>query len=149
MINLCVLFGVEEKEEFKIIHRDYKHFVYTISNNILWCKDKYAETFTRSSLYINNLNEFTEIIKLPKKKQFTDDELAIMRSLPKKYEWVARDSDGTLYAFYFRKPKKENGCWDNAGRYRKLGLFGHLFNSITSEDEEPVFIDDYVERGTK
>jgi hypothetical protein len=28
-----------------------------------------------------------------------------------------------------------------------LSIFNHVFNSIKWEDEEPVFIDDYVERG--
>ena len=149
MIDLCKLFGVEEGEEFKFGNRIYNDLVYKVSNNILWSKCEDGKDFTRSTLYINELLIVKDIIKLPKKKQFTDDELAIMRSLPKKYEWVARDLDGTLYAFYFRKPKKENGSWDNAGRYRKLGLFGHLFNSITSEDEEPVYIPDYVERGVE
>ena len=142
-IDLCKIFGVEEKEEFKIIHRDYKHLVYTISNNILWCKDKYAETFTRSSLYINNLNEFIEIIKLPKKKQFTDDELCILRNIDKEYKWIARDKDTRIFVFK-EKPSKGNTIWKSFG-FRDFP-FNHLFNCIHWKNEEPVFIDDYVER---
>lgn len=89
-----------------------------------------------------------KVIKLPKKKEFTDDELAIMRSLPKEYEWMARDDDGELYIFD-KKPKNINGIWENNERLNHFYFFEHLFKSITSEDEEPVFIDDYVERGTE
>ena len=89
-----------------------------------------------------------EIIKLPKKKEFTDDELAIMRSLPKEYKWMARDL-GTDYVITFEeKPRKnEYGNWVSEGDYCVLILFNHLFQNITTEDEEPVYIDDYVERG--
>jgi hypothetical protein len=141
------LFGVEEGEEFEIIYNNglKDGCIFKIEDNCIY--NRLGESkHILSTIEINVVRRIKNIIKLPKKKEFKDDELAIMRSLPKKYEWVARDSDGTLYAFYFCKPKKENGYWDNAGRYRKLGLFGHLFNSITSEDEDSVFIDDYVER---
>ena len=150
MINLCELFGVEEKEEFKIIHRDYKHFVYTISNNILWYKDKHAETFTRSSLYINNLNEFIEIIKLPKKKQFTSDELCILRNIDSEYNWVARSScENTLLIFAKKPVKNDLKSWSTVGKNTLFNAYNHLFQNIQWEDEEPVFIDDYVERGTE
>ena len=149
MIDLCKIFGVEEKEEFKIIHKDYKHFVYTISNNILWCKDKHAETFTRSSLCINNLDEIIEIIKLPKKKEFTVDELCILRNIDKGYKWIARDEDDKgMFAYEF-KPTKGCYSWIDGGDSASIYGFNHLFQSIKWEDEEPVYIDDYVERGAE
>ena len=144
-IDLCKIFGVEEGEEFKIDHIDFSQLVYKVSNNTLWYKGAYSKGFCRSDLSINNLDEILGIIKLPKKKQFTDDELAIMRSLPKEYKWITRDDDGELYIFD-KKPKNINGIWDNYDRIRDFDFFEHLFKSITSEDEEPVFIDDYVER---
>ena len=147
MIDLCKIFGVEEGEEFKIegcILTD--GLVYKIQDNILKVvKGKCEE---RSLLDVNELKEITDIIKLPKKKEFTDDELAIMRSLPKEYKWMARDDDGELY-IYDKKPKKFVGIWDNTERLNDFYFFEHLFKSITSEDEEPVYIDDYVERGVE
>ena len=141
-IDLCKIFGVEEGEEFRMegICID-KNSVYLIKNNILCFKDK----LPLSCLYVNDLPNISKIIKLPKKKEFTDDELAIMRSLPKEYKWITRDDDGELYIFD-KKPKNINGIWDNYDRIRDFDFFEHLFKSITSEDEEPVFIDDYVER---
>ena len=140
MIDLCKIFGVEEGEEFKIAKSSFK---YVIRDN------KLKRIFNNldeieSNMGINDLSK-TEVIKLPKKKAFADDELAIMRSLPKDYEWVARDRCGEVYVFD-RKPKKEQGIWNNDGTPRNLGIFKHLFKSITWEDEEPVFIPDYVKR---
>jgi hypothetical protein len=144
MIDLCKLFGVEEGEEFKLTGRDYStRTTFKIQDNKLFssCCGLTGE----SGLQLNDLDDVEEVIKLPKKKEFTNDELTIMRSLPKEYEWMARDDDGELYIFD-KKPKNINGIWDNYDRIRDFDYFKHLFKSITSEDEEPVFIDDYVER---
>lgn len=144
MIDLCKLFGVEEGEEFKIRKNVT---LYRIYNNSLQSFDTDLEEWRKSSIMFNYVIS-SDIIKLPKKKEFTDDELAIMRSLPKEYKWIARDeygSDDEIYTFS-RKPKKEHAIWENNGSIIGLRMFKHLFNSIQWEDEEPVFIDDYVER---
>ena len=144
-IDLCKLFGVEEGEEFKIKYENFKdnELIYKV-NNGLRCK-VYGGDFIRSDLRLNDLLTVKEIIKLPKKKEFTDDELAIMRSLPKACVWIARDDNKAIYTFN-NKPEKEDELWDNNGVIKELDLFQHLFNSIQWEDEEPVFIDDYVKR---
>ena len=82
-IDLCKLFGVEEGEEFKIKGYEYtyiikKQFLYILN------EDRY------SHLEVNDLIN-KEIIKLPKKKKFSDDELCILRNIDKKYKWIARD----------------------------------------------------------
>lgn len=144
-IDLCKIFGVEEGEEFKIEYENLKgnELIYKV-NNGLRCKVDGGD-FIRSDLRLNDLLNVKEIIKLPKKKQFTNDELAIMRSLPKACVWIARDDNKAIYTFN-NKPEKDDELWNNNGVIKELDLFQHLFNSITWEDEEPVFIDDYVER---
>jgi hypothetical protein len=142
MIDLCKIFGVEEGEEFVLKHKEYRQ-VYKVSNNTLLGKSSYSEKFYRSDVTINNL---CEVIKLPKKKEFTDDELCILRNIDKKYKWIARDENGSL-CLYYQKPKKSGYQWD--GKYKVIEMFDHLFNSILWEDEEPVYIDDYVERGVE
>ena len=144
MIDLCKLFGVEEGEEFKLKSEFYDNYTYRIYNNILQYHNRDNEQWVGSHLDINTITHL-EIIKLPKKKQFTDDELAIMRSLPKACVWIARDDNKAIYTFN-NKPEKEDELWDNNGVIRELDLFQHLFKCIQWEDEEPVFIDDYVER---
>ena len=143
-IDLCKVFGVDEGEEFKIGTHENPYRIY---NNSLQRFSTNTERWNESSIMFNYVIS-SDIIKLPKKKEFTDDELAIMRSLPKEYKWIARDdygSDDEIYTFS-RKPKKEHAIWGNNGSIIGLRMFKHLFNSITWEDEEPVFIDDYVER---
>lgn len=88
-----------------------------------------------------------EPYKLPKKKQFSQDELCILRNIDKKYKWIARDESGSLCIFD-EKPKKSEEMWDNVicSDFIELNCYNHLFNSIQWEDEEPIRIDDYVER---
>ena len=149
MIDLCKLFGVEEGEEFKISDRTYR---FKITNNKLFINyndyDDIEENWMACDYRLNFFaNADLKVIKLLKRKEFTDDELAIMRSLPKEFEWMARDNDNAIY-IYGRKPEKEcGGIWENKGKHKTLAIFNHIFQSIKWEDEEPVFIDDYVERG--
>lgn len=138
-IDLCKLLGVEEGEEFKIKGYEYtyiikKQFLYILN------EDRY------SHLEVNDLVN-KEIIKLPKKKQFTDDELCILRNIDKKYKWIARDKSGSLCIFD-EKPKKSEEMWDNVicSDFIELNCYNHLFNSIKWEDEEPIRIDEYVDR---
>ena len=79
MIDLCKLFGVEEGEEFNIEYEDEVMDVCTfkIVNGYLY--DTIGHEYCSSPMEINVLAKIKNIIKLPKKKEFTDDELAIMR----------------------------------------------------------------------
>ena len=144
-IDLCRLFGVEEGEEFKIEGYEYtyiikKQFLYILN------EDRY------SHLEVNDLVN-KEIIKLPKKKEFNDDELCILRNIDKEYKWIARDkADKDEYDkhgnlnIYFGKPKKSTKSWLPSDIYCEFHGYNHLFQSIKWEDEEPIYIDDYVER---
>lgn len=142
MIDLCKIFGVEEGEEFKFgTHPDcYNYRI--ISNRLSYYDKKWFE----SSRSLNELANI-EVIKLPKKKEFTDDELCILRNADKKLKWIARDYHNNSLKLFTEKPQKNRfKNWLTDGAYRTFDAYNHLFNSITSEDEEPVFIDDYVER---
>ena len=143
-IDLCKLLGVEEGEEFKIKGYEYtyiikKQFLYILN------EDRY------SHLEVNDLVN-KEIIKLPKKKEFNDDELCILRNIDKEYKWIARDRDGDLW-IYTNKPKKEyDRYWKDCSSskslsFEPLDIFKNsLFTEIEWEDEEPICIDDYVDR---
>ena len=141
-IDICTLLGVEEGEEFKIYGYEA---IYFIKNAYLYIIDIH-NTKKKSFLSINDVVG-KNIIKLPKKKEFTDDELCILRNIDKKYKWIARDESGSLCIFD-EKPKKSEEMWDNVTHsdFIELGCFNNLFNSIHWEDEEPIRIDDYVER---
>ena len=149
-IDLCKLFGVEEGEEFKIegYNLEYRYKVY---NNRIQYFDEVLEQWNYSSLSVNALVT-SEIIKLPKKKQFSQDTLNFFKCIDKKYKWIAKDKSGDIFGFE-EKPKKDKYVWlceeydyclDNTCCID--GLNQSLFNEILWEDDEPIFIDEYVER---
>ena len=144
-IDLCKLLGVEEGEEFKL-----KLFgvieKYRFKNGKLEYYDDVINKWVKSRITMNHILD-SEIIKLPKKKEFTYDELCILRNIDKTYKWIARDESGSLCIFD-EKPKKSEEMWDNVicSDFIELNCYNHLFNSIKWEDEEPIRIDEYVQR---
>lgn len=139
-IDLCKLLGVEEGEEFKLSKSDLTH---RINNNKL--EVLYEGLWGYTAIAFNKVAT-SEITKLQKKKEFTDDELVIMRNFPSGFDWITRDKSGNVYIFEKKPSKNEYGCWGNGDDYCILVIFNHLFQSILWEDEEPVYIDDYVKR---
>lgn len=145
-IDLCKLFGVEEGEEFKIYGYEA---IYFIQNGYLYFIGDYGE----QKSYLN-INEVVgkNIIKLPKKKQFSQDTLNFFKMIDKKYKWIAKDKSGDIFGFE-EKPKKDKYVWlceeydyclDNNCCID--GLNQSLFDQILWEDEEPIYIDEYVDR---
>ena len=145
MIDLCRLFGVEEGEEFRIKHKKCVRFIYKIVGDSLMFRGKEEKDFWFSDLSVNALLEIENIIKLPKKKEFTDDELCILRNVDMWYKWIAR-SKGHVITLHNDKPYKDHNIWNSINSEAEINVFNHLFQSIKWEDEEPVCIDNYVER---
>ena len=75
------------------------------------------------------------------KPQLTEDEKVILRNLPKKYKWIARDKNNCLF-IYINRPIKSD-FWLNACDSTRLA-FPHLFQFIKWEDEEPYLIEDLL-----
>ena len=145
-IDLCKLLRVKEGEEFKIegYNLEYRYKVY---NNRIQYFDEVLEQWDYSSLSVNALVT-SELIKLPKKKKFTDDELCILRNIDKEYKWITKDRTGEIW-IYADKPKKEDKIWNwtKICSFKSLEMIKNsLFTEIKWEDEEPVYIDDYVNR---
>ena len=150
-IDLWKLFGVEEGEEFKLVS-DNSESKYIIVDNILNLVIDNRKPYV-SELTINDINAYKlKIIKLPKKKQFSQDTLNFFKMIDKKYKWIAKDKSGDIFGFE-EKPKKDKYVWlckeydyclDNTCCID--GLNQSLFNEILWEDDEPIYIDDYVER---
>ena len=147
-INLYKLLEVEEKEEFKIEGCDYD-YRFRVYNNRIQHFDKELKLWEYSTLTVNALAG-SEIIKLQKKKQFTDDELYILRNIDKKYKWIAKDKNGLICTFVSKPIKTErfwSDGWSNGESYASLeAIKNSLFTEIKWEDEEPIYIDDYVDR---
>ena len=129
-IDLCKLFGVAEGEEFKLVS-DNSESKYIIVDNILNLVIDNRKPYV-SELTINDINAYKlKIIKLPKKKQFTDDDLCILRNIKSEINTLGRNINGTIYV-----------TSDYGKSYLKL--FNNLFQSLDIGEE--IIIDDYVER---
>ena len=128
-IDLCKLFNVEEGEEFKL-----KLFggigKYRLKNGKLEYYDDFINKWVESTISMNHILD-SEIIKIPKKKQFTDDELCILRNIKSEINTLGRNINGTIYVIS-----------DYGKSYLKL--FNNLFQSLDIGEE--IIIDDYVER---
>lgn len=78
----------------------------------------------------------------------TENEKVILRNLPGKYEWIARDESGVLY-IYHDKPKKKEFTWVVESGSRCLDLFDHLFKMVQWEDDEPWKVEDLLKLDVK
>ena len=108
-IDLCKLLGVEEGEEFKLENTNYDaRVIFKIQDDVLF-NGFSGEGLTKSLITLNDISKFT-VIKLPKKKQFSQDELCILRNIDKKYKWLARDNNGSVCIFS-EKPYREDDAW--------------------------------------
>ena len=148
-IDLCKLFGVEEGEEFKLVS-DNSESKYIIVDNILNLVIDNRKPYV-SELTINDINAYKlKIIKLPKKKQFSQDTLNFFKMIDKKYKWIAKDKDGLICTFVSKPIKTEklwSDGWSNGDSYASLeAIKNSLFTEIKWEDEEPIYIDEYVKR---
>ena len=128
-IDLCRSVGVEEGEEvgIKLFGAIDK---YRFKNGKLEYYDDFINKWVESTISMNHILD-SEIIKIPKKKQFTDDELCILRNIKSEINTLGRNINGTIYA-----------TSDYGKSYLKL--FNNLFQSLDIGEE--IIIDDYVER---
>ena len=150
-IDLCKLFNVEEGEEFIVEFKDghLSNCKYRVMNNLMeWSErgTKYDGVYNSSCFSLNEVNKVKNIIKLPKKKQFSQETLNFFKCIDKRWRYIAKDKNGTISAFG-SKPTKKERCWLNYEGFDCLDVFkDSLFDEIKWEDEEPIYIDDYVER---
>ena len=71
----------------------------------------------------------------------TYDEKIILRNLPKKYKYIARDLSGMVYIF-IERPEKGQAIWYGCGQ--PVIPFYHLFQFIQWEDDEPYSIEELL-----
>ncbi|MCK9576136.1 MAG: hypothetical protein M0R51_09435 [Clostridia bacterium] len=106
---------------------NYEIIEYGLENN------KLTIEYTDKEDLQNKINLELEKLNRP---QFTEDEKAILRNLPKEYNWIARDANNKLY-FYKNKPHKTSKNWYSRSIQVDLPIFKHIFQSIKFEDKEP------------
>ena len=81
---------------------------------------------------------------LGKEKQLAINEKTILKSLDKKWKWLARDKDGILYVYTHRPIRSDEDYTLSDGSWEKFNTFGHLFQSIQWTDDEPVEIEKVI-----
>ena len=148
-IDLCRLFGVEEGEESILETKDgwFNDLKYKIENNIIKVATIEYSDYSQSSFNLNEFVYIEKIIKLPKKKQFSQDTLNFFKMIDKRWEWIAKDKDGRVFVYDGKPIKTKSYNWDCSKYCRKCDvLLQSIFDQILWEDEEPICIDDYVER---
>ena len=75
----------------------------------------------------------------------TDDEKVILKNIPRKYEWIARDKNGRLY-LYLQKPQKLKTYWKSSSLEFEFSIYDDLFQFIKWEDENPYNIDELLKQ---
>lgn len=93
-------------------------------------------------------DEYLELIwERPARKNFSATELSVLRRINPKWKWLTKDSSGDM-TLYSCKPRKNNNNWFVSNWFDEecFGGFDHLFECISSDDIEPLYIDDYVLR---
>lgn len=94
-------------------------------------------------------DEYLELIwERPERKYFNMIELNILKSIDLRWKWLVRDSDGDMI-LYKNKPIYNHGWHSSSNKHfddECFGGFDHLFECISSDDREPLYIDDYVFR---
>lgn len=102
-------------------------------------KNNYIEGYSCSAAKIKwLLSEYKEPIKLTKLEY---ELLKFWNS--KKYKYIARDSNDTVYV-YREKPSKKSELWGSIYEHRVEQEFDKLFLFVKWEDEEPISIEEVL-----
>lgn len=113
----------------------------TVNNEFFWYKHK--EMFSDKFL-----DQEIEIEVEKKEVKLTEDEKVILRNLPEKYKYIARDKiNDDLYLFESKPFKQENIWFGQNSFVKKIDIYNHLFQFIKWEDKEPYLIEDLLKNG--
>ena len=143
MFDLCKFLNVEEGQIFKI--NGYKAD-YRITNNHLEMLNAYDEWTTNIAIDINDL--INDGIRFPR-KVLRKELINLLKLIDKEYKWIAKDKGGTIKLFENKPLKNDKGIWSKDGSfYIEIGSYiaRYVFDDLSWQDEEPLCIDDYVER---
>ena len=89
---------------------------------------------------LKELDDDTKRLIWERRPHLTNDEIAILRNIDKKYKWIARDGDGGLCIYKDQPVKQGNPAWGCRTSYADLSFFSNMFNFIQWTDSEPYVI---------
>jgi len=144
MQDVAKLLGLELGEEFKIIRTKGK---FVLSSTGLKEIDVVSSFFGKvnSNLLEDLLIEPSLIIK---SRKLNNEEIEELESIPRKFDWIARDKDNSLHV-YKTEPKKNefSDSWLTEDMYQEWTASYCKLKMITWEDEEAYCIDELLEEG--
>lgn len=125
---------------------DYNDELYHESGEDEWDIVAVFTPRSRSAMTLDDLGEDYDLIWEREERAvpelLTGEEKAILELLDEKYEYIARDKDGMLYA-YGDKPIRFLTDW--VGELYSRMPFDNLFEFVSWEDEEPTKISDLLD----
>ena len=132
------ILGVEPDEEFKVSDNNFKYsFDHKLGlefyNGSEWHKVENAD------MYRQIMNGYSHIIKIPKPTE--EDKIVIAYAKLCGCKYIAKDSDGSIYA-YKDRPDKGETCWHQVNHDAQFATVELIcdISFLSWEDEEPYYI---------
>ena len=75
--------------------------------------------------------------------KLSDAERVILENVDEKFNYICRDRDGDLY-IYVEKPIRRTSNWDDGIVANEFCCYGHLFQFIKWENEQPYSIEELL-----
>lgn len=134
------LLGIEPEEEFKItspfLEKDEKNYLYRLKNNmVVEYKDGYGRWNPDWTILPKMLSG--EIIIKKIIIPTGNEQIAINYARLLGHNWIAKDEDGTVFA-YTEKPCKDNGGWSRDDC--SASQIEYNISFISYNDDEPYYI---------
>lgn len=115
-----------------IVDGEIKGYVYLDKSSLESIKELGFTNYLKKQARLNNL-------------KLTDFDYALLKSISKKYEWLVRNKDGTLYLFEGEEPTKDGNKWltsNSIGIGIPLALENVLLGILWGD--EPFNIPEYI-----
>ena len=127
-----------------IVYRDGA-FEVIDEEKLSFIKERYDEELRQ----LNRRLDIMRVYRYPVWKRedltITSAEKVLLENVEKKYRYIARDHDSTLFLFE-KKPIKEKWMWVRTtdSYTSSFTIYSHLFPMVKWEDEEPWLIEDLL-----
>lgn len=115
----------DDGKEFEVYYKTDNQWI-SITLDALGSKIRLA-----NADYITDMRIKTPIT--PPQVLFTEDEKTILRSIPRKFNWIARDYDGKL-SIHLSEPTSLFGAYYVGRDSEYFRLFDHLFKTIRPQE---------------
>lgn len=137
-----------------IVYRDGA-FEVIDEEKLSFIKERYDEELRQLDRRLDIMRVYRYPVWKREDLTITSAEKVLLENVEKKYRYIARDHDSTLFLFG-DKPTKEKWMWVRTtdSYTSSFTIYSHLFPMVKWEDEEPWLIEDLLklpekERDTK